>query len=73
MLIASSLSNPSYHILSYLLELNLFLFNICTIPIMVAIFLFVKCLLLKVSQKINFKSTLVYKVSIRPFIQQVFI
>lgn len=49
------------------------MFNICTIPIMVAIFLSVKCLLLKVSSKINFKSTRVHKVFIRPFIQQVFI
>lgn len=73
MLIASSLSNPSYHILSYLFVSVESLFNICTIPIMVAILLSVKCLLLKVSQKINFESTLVCNTSIRPFIQQVFI
>lgn len=46
MLAASSLSSPSYHILSYLFVRveSLFLFNVCTISIMVAIFLFVKCL-----------------------------
>lgn len=51
MLTASSLSNPSYRSLSYLLVRVESLFTICTIPIMVATFLSVKCLLLKVSQK----------------------
>ena len=72
MLVVSSLSNPSCHILSYLfVRVVSFVFNICTIPFRVATF--TKCLLSKVSPKIYFKSTLVCKASIRPFIQQVLI
>ena len=64
MLVASSLSNPSCHILSYLfIRVESFVFNICTIPIRVATFM--KCLLSKVSPKIYFKSTLVCKASIK--------